>query len=816
MKNISVNRQFQTMWLLGLLLLFVLLTGCQQGVSEEMVAEPTIMPVDADPTAIPVPTRDRDFVVIATDAPLPPFTRFDEFGNVEGFDSAVMENIAAIAGLEYEFVVTPHQGVLDILATGNSVDFDAVMSSLLVPETGQEGIVYTEPYLEVGQVLLVLADEKELLSHEDLRPGMAIGVQHGSYGEQTALEILQIGEDDLFNEYEKADQVVQALLDETVRAVIIDSHSADYFAESFPQQLQISGGDGDEAWISRKSYGIAVAANNSELLAKLNDAIAQMKADQVIKRLTVAWLILDDLPAGSIDPGESRVGTPAGEFFIGVIGKLEDMDPASSSSDFINWEIMNNSMSGLYRFSAENELQPVLAESMPTISEDKLEYTIQLKQGLLFPDGSDFTAEDVRWSVIRASRLGNFLVNSTLMDANEDNFADADAVQVMDPFTVKFILQEPTAHFPSLLATPPYFPISDECYAETADPGSSCGGLGPYTIANWDGGDRIRLEANPQWPGRPAPAFENIIVRFYDDVAGMRKSLAEFQSIDLAWSGLPYSDFVELQNQDLDGDGSPDIKPWDGPATFKSYLIFEQKTSPWDSKQVRQAVAYALDRNAIVEDVFGGSRIPLLSPIPDAIPGHESVLQATDHEMVRSLMLEAGYTPDNPLEITIWFVNDGRYSAQEEQYINAISDQLEATGVFLVDISGAPWDQFRVQISQCGYAAYLLGWPSPGRPADTLDPSSWTDFFVENTDRVFCSNYESAEMDELLLASRKENDAALRAGVYAQIQALWANELPTLDITQEPRRALSLAKVDDVGIDALGLLHYELLTKGGG
>jgi hypothetical protein len=120
MKKISMNRQVQFKWLLGLLLFVVLATGCQQGAAEVAVTEPTATPVEANPTVAPVPTRDRDFVVIATDAPLPPFTRFDEFGNVEGFDSAVMENIAAIAGFEYEFVVTPHQGVLDILAAGNS------------------------------------------------------------------------------------------------------------------------------------------------------------------------------------------------------------------------------------------------------------------------------------------------------------------------------------------------------------------------------------------------------------------------------------------------------------------------------------------------------------------------------------------------------------------------------------------------------------------------------------------------------------------------------------------------------------------------
>ena len=811
-----MNQLVRSRWLILIILLAVLIASCQQDSPQTTDANPTSTPTTAEPTPVPVTTRDSDFVVIATDAPLPPFTSFDEFGTIEGFDNSVMENIAAIAGFEYEFVVTPHQGVLDILASGNSKDFDAVMSSLLVPEIVQEGVVYSEPYLEIGQVLLVLVDENELNSYEDIQPGMTIGVQKDSQAEKTAQEFLQISENDLFNEYETIDQVIQALLDETVRATVIDSHSADYFAESFPRQLKIIGGDGQEAWIESKSYALAVAANNTELLERVNAAILQMKEDQVLKQLTVSWLVLDEMPVDGIDPGESRVGTPAGEFFIGVVGQLQDMDPASSTPNFVNWEIMNNSMSGLYGFNVENELLPILAEALPSISEDKLEYTVQLRSDLSFPDGTDFTAEDVRWSVIRSSRLGNFLVNSILKDSNEDGFADVDSVQVLDPLIIKFILQKPTAYFPSLLAIPPYFPISSECYAETTDPGSSCGGLGPYTITHWDGGDRIHLAANPQWPGDPAPSFENIIVRFYDDPAGMRKSLAEFQSIDLAWTGLPYDDFVALQDQDLNGDGAEDIKAWAGPAIFKSYLVFEQSNPPWNSRQVRQAAAYALDREALVQNVFAGSRLPLLSPIPDDVPGHVSTFPPTNHDQVRSLMLQAGYTAENPLEITIWFVNDGRYSQQEEQYVNAIREQLNSTGVFLVNIEGAPWGQFRVQMSECGYQAYLLGWPSPGRPVDYLDPSSWTDFFVQETDSVICSNYESSEMNELVLASREEIDPALRGQIYAQIQELWANELPTLDISQEARRALSLTKVDGVASDALGLLHYELLTKDGG
>jgi peptide/nickel transport system substrate-binding protein len=161
-------------------------------------------------------------------------------------------------------------------------------------------------------------------------------------------------------------------------------------------------------------------------------------------------------------------------------------------------------------------------------------------------------------------------------------------------------------------------------------------------------------------------------------------------------------------------------------------------------------------------------------------------------------------------------VSDDRYSDVEEQYLNSVRDQLESTGVFQVTVTGVPWEEFRLQIAQCTYPAYLLGWPSPGQPVSHLDPTAWTEFFVQETDQVFCSHYQSAQMDALMQAAREELEPAARLELFGEVQELWANDLPTLDITQEPRRALSLAKVQGLAADALGLLHYELLTKSGG
>lgn len=790
------------------LLLPVACDDSKEPAADETAPAPTVA---AAPTAdLPV-DADGDLLVIATDAPLPPFADFDPFGKVVGFNNAVIERVAARAGMAYEFVVTPSEGVLDNIAVGSARDFDAVMSALIIPELPPPGIAFTHPYLEVGQVVMVLVDEKTINSAADIQPGMTVGVLADSAGQDVAAA-LGIAETDMFATYDKPSQLVQALIDEVVDAIIIDSYAADYFARNFPEQVRIAGGEGRAAWLDTRAYGIAVAADNAKLLATLNEAIDGLREDGELDSLTVTWLISEPDPAAAVDPGESRVGTPATELYIGVVGQFTDMDPASLTTDFIGWEIKTNTMSGLYRFNPDNVLEPLLASALPTVSENKLEYTIPLRAGLRFPDGSEFTAEDVKWSLNRAAGLGNFLVNTYLKDSNGDNFADEDAVQVMDPSTVKIILKEPTGYFPAILAVPPFFPISSSCYSDAGDPGSTCGAIGPYTIVSWDLNDRIRLRANPDWPGQPKPAFENITVKFYPDVVSMRRSLVEFRSVDLAWTGLTFQDYTELTGLDGDGNGAADYTGWQGPSTFKSYIIFEQATPPWDKERVRQAAAYAIDHEALAA-VFGGARLPLLSPVPDTIPGHLATFPARDLTRARDLLRAEGYTESAKLPITLWYVNDGRYSNNEEAYANAIKAQLEETNVFQVELAGASWDEFRLQISQCGFPAYLLGWPSPGQPVSYLDATSWTDFFVTNTNRVFCSNYESVTMTELVAEARAEVDEAARLEQYGRIQTRWADELPTLPLTQEPRRAVSLPIIDGVRVDALGMMHYEWLTK---
>jgi peptide/nickel transport system substrate-binding protein len=790
--------------LVALLALSMIISGCGDDESGAATPQPAPSPTSTlaieDAGAAGEVVEDISFITVATDAPsrFQDFGDIDPFGNVVGFDPDVMAQLAAAGNFNYEFVVTRFDGLLESVANR---EFNTAMSALEIPEQPEEGLVYTDPYLRVGQVLVVRANESEVLDYRDVGVGFTIGVQRFRDGEHTARTILGLSEPDL-QLYPDPPQALQALIDRQVEGVILDSDDAAEYAAKYPQQLKITGGSGEEAWISKRAYGIAVPEEDQALLALLNEAIGQAAAGGSLEQLTKQWLVANQ----PINAGESLVGTPDDELVIGIAEELISLDPANRQPDLVSWEVQRNIMSGLLGYDAQNNLIPVLAADLPLISEDKLEYTFSLRPGLTFPDGRELTAEDVRFSINRAAGLGNFQVNRYLKDANEDSFADADAVQVVDPLTVKFVLQQPTSYFASVLATPPFSVLSQDCLNSGGDPGVACGGIGPFVVTEFEPGIQMRLTANGTWPGQP-PAFEKLQLRFYDDSEQMRRSL-ENNAVDLSWTGIAPADIQGLRND-------ANFESWETASAFKSYLVFEQGEAPWSSARLREAIAYAVDREVLANDVFDGLRKPLSSPVPVDTPGHVPAQPDRDLESARSILIASGYSPAVPLEMTIWYVNDGRYTTLEEQYATALKAQLEETGLITVTLEGAPWEVFRPSSVACSYPAYLLGWPSSGQPAAFLDAMSWIEYFITNTDRI-CSNFENAAMETLYQEALQEVDESQRLVLYGQIQELWAREFPTLDLTQQPRVAISLPGVGGVWTDAMGLMHYDLLVKSEG
>lgn len=790
-------------WLLVIGFVLIVAVAC----SEPEVAEPTAIPATATP--VPTPTRVRaqsadqiTFITVATDAPDRSgiFADFDAFGNVVGFDAAIMDAISAETGVEYEFVVTRFDGMLDSVGEGQ---LDAAIAAIVIPDEPEPGIIYTTPYLQIGQVLVVLADEREITTATALRPDMPLGVVAFTSSEATARNILAHPDEQIV-QFPDVPTALQALVDEQVRAVVLNHYDAGAFTQRYYQQIKIVGGTGREAWLTTDNYGIAVAEDNPVLRDLLDTALIQIKASDAMTVLARDHFVTQS----TIAAGESRVGTPDDQIVIGVVGAVDTFDTAAIP-DILRWELLVNTMGGLLMYDADNNLVPMLATGY-TVSEDGLEYEFALRDGVTFPDGTPLTPQAVKTSmdrIVQANVQGvapwTWHVNNFLKDSNADSYADFDAVQVTGPNTVKFVLQEPTAFFPSLIATPPYFVTAPSCELPVFDPLTNCKSIGPYEVVGYEAGISVDLNANPTWPGTP-PAFDSIQVRFYPDATTMRNSLLN-DAIDVAWLGVGQPDVNELT-------GRNGIRAWPATYSFKSHLVFDQSQPPWDNALVRQAVAYALDRDALAT-IFAGERAGLFSPVPNSVPGHVAVEPQRDLAQAINRLTQVGYNADNKLAMELWFVDDGRYSFAEAEYAREIKRQLEETGLIEVSLLSAGWDLFQGNIGgeSCNYPTFLVGWPTPGLPPRYLEPMSWMYYFM--TDSFLCINYESEAMDAAYEAVVTATDSAERDLAYAAMQRQWGVDYPTLDLTQAARSALSLPSIDNVKTDAMGFLHYELLTK---
>lgn len=476
---------------------------------------------------------------------------------------------------------------------------------------------------------------------------------------------------------------------------------------------------------------------------------------------------------------------------IGTTDSITDLDPAQSY-DFHTWEIQHNTMSPLYTYTpGTTELEPALATGYE-VSDDGLEYTFTLREGLEFPDGTPFNAEAVVWSINRVMRLQgdpSWLVTSFV-----------ESVEAVDEYTVKFTLTDPVGFFPLLVATQPYAVISPECYpGDEFDSDSTCGGIGPYTIVNWERDEEIELEANPDYYG-DEPAHSSIIVKYYEDSTALRLAL-ENGDIDIAWKTMTPSDYDDFRD-------NADYNYYEGSGPYIRYICFNTTTEPFDNPVVRQAISLAIDRDAISDVVFQGTHENLYSMVPAGMEGHIDAFPERDLEQAQTLLAEAGFDGDSPLVMDLWWTPD-HYGPTEGDVATVIKQALEETGVIQVNLQSAEWATYTDYFGPGTMPVFLLGWYP-----DYLDPDNYTSAFAEcgASDDIGIF-YCNEEMDELLVGARTSTDMDERVEMYEEIQQMWTTEAPTIPFTQG---LLIVVTQDDVGgvvLDPTLYLHYFTLTK---
>ncbi|MCD6082927.1 peptide ABC transporter substrate-binding protein, partial [Candidatus Aerophobetes bacterium] len=289
---------------------------------------------------------------------------------------------------------------------------------------------------------------------------------------------------------------------------------------------------------------------------------------------------------------------------LGTTDKITVLDPAKTY-DFYTWEVFQNIGEGLLKYKpGTTELIPGIAKSYE-VSPDGLEYTFKLREGLKFTDGYPLNAAAVKWSIDRVMKLD--------LDPSWLVSAFVERVEVVDTYTVKFVLKEPVSFFPALVATTPYTPVSPKSFPEDKVAEPTVGHYGPYRIKKWTRDVQLVLEANPDYYGSP-PKSRLFVVKFYKNAATMRLAL-ETGEIDVAWKSLRPIDI-----RDLKAKGKQKVLEVPGP--YIRYIVCRCNKPPFDDVRLRRAIAAAIDRARICQEAYKGTVKPLYSMVPMGMWSH--------------------------------------------------------------------------------------------------------------------------------------------------------------------------------------------------
>lgn len=524
---------------------------------------------------------------------------------------------------------------------------------------------------------------------------------------------------------------------------------------------------------------------------------------------TTALLVLSGCGTGGTD-------TPSagGAITVGTTDKVTTLDPAGSY-DNGSFFIMNNVFPFIMNSTPGSaDVEPDIAESAEFTS--PTEYTVTLKSGLTFANGNPLTSSDVKFSFDRQLAIAADNGPSSLL-------YNLDSTEAVDDTTVVFHLKAANDQiWPQILSSPAGPIVDEDVFAADAltsdqDIVAANAFAGPYTISSYKFNELVQFTAFDGYQGLlGTPKTDTINLRYYANQSNMKLDVQE-GSIDVATRSLSATDIADLETKD-------NVTVHKGPGGEIRYLVFNFDTMPFGAKTaeadadkalaVRQAIASLLDRDALAEQVYKGTYLPLYSFVPAGLTGAIEPLKSLygdgnggpDADKAKATLEAAGIT--GPVALNIQYNPDHYGDSSGDEYA-MIKSQLEESGLFTVNLQSTEWVQYSKDRSADVYPIYQLGWfPDYSDPDNYLSPFFAVDNFLNN-------HYVNNEVDALIKKQAVEGDAGVRTGELEQIQELVAHDLSTLPFLQGAQVAVSGSNVQGVDqtLDASFKFRFTVLSK---
>ena len=454
-----------------------------------------------------------------------------------------------------------------------------------------------------------------------------------------------------------------------------------------------------------------------------------------------------------------------GTLNAGLTGQPDQLDPTTSSI-YTAAQIYDNIFDKLVVLDSRGAFQPALARSWRQL--DPKTWEFDLVHNAVFHNGEPFTAHDVQYTF-------NRILSPKIASAYAPLFNAIASVQVVNKYTVRFHLSQPFGPFLTNLAA--NGEIVNERAIKQYDPNRRPIGTGPFKFKEWVTSDHVTLDRWPHYFQSDRPYLDRIIFRG-TNVDESR--LAALQSGELNWvDAVPLQDVRRLR-----GSKNP-LYVTANNAGIPDYLSFAVDKPPFNNKKLRQAIAWAIDKRAILAVAYFGVGETGSAEVPTGSPWYTSndpYRGGPDLAKAQRLLHEAGY----PNGLTVEYLGLPQYPELLKTG-EIVKEQLAQIGIQMTirQVEVTVWSDRFVKKQYQITSAYQ---------ERTIDPDNFYSLLLTHDASLNVTGYNNPRFDALVKQARTSTDFSARKALYSKVRAIMYDDVPnifvhyeTLNYAMQPR-----------------------------
>jgi ABC-type oligopeptide transport system substrate-binding subunit len=475
---------------------------------------------------------------------------------------------------------------------------------------------------------------------------------------------------------------------------------------------------------------------------------------------------------------------------IGVLDPAQGPDANSAIA-------VNMIYSGLVRF--DKNLNVVPDQATYSISSDNKTYTFTLKPGITFSDGTPVTAQSYVYTLTRAllpevqSPIAT-LFEGPIVGANNVNTGKTkvlEGVKALNDTTLQITLTKPTAYFLQVLATTISFPLNQKIIGQYGQmnwvnhAAGSAIGTGPFMVKEWDHNVKMVLVPNPHYYGSKTKLRE-VDMLFVNDLSTAFKTYQAGQYA-FDWNILP-SDLPAAKN--MPGFTSSSLLQTD-------LLFFNNKMPPFNNAAVRQAFAYATNKQVLTTAIFKGAVVPAPTIIPPGMPGYQANYQGLAYNPDKAKALLQSVYPDVTKVPTITFsypnaqLSTAEAVALQQMWQTSLGIQVK---LLPVEVTAYNMETANRQV-QFGFTQWTADFP---------DPYDWLALNLLSTASNNSGSWDNPTFDQTVKQAEQETGDA-RIALYNQAEQIAITDVGWLPLDYETLSAVIPSWVHGVSLNKTGL-----------